>query len=369
MLQEKPHHHDYNVDRTNQEDSILFDIPVDETLDEIEVAVLDSNDSQETEQLYVSTRTLYEKFNPRKVRTYGKDTGSEHTFTAQSLFYAAVRPGCETVGVELSTPSALYDRIAPALRGVKVTRKKSSETSGLTSQGSSLTKATGGGGGTTEGSASLKPKSTSSPLMKRGGVSELKNGSPSPLVVRDEPSRDLDSSPDYEQISFSDEGSNPDVEYLRTVMAAQDKRIAALEVTSKEFVQVRREVAEMRSSLRELDKNLKLLGSRVQQASSFVGVVVPSAGPSGDGSAGDENKKFLKSMDSVQVCVLFVCVCVSVCVCVCVCVSVCSYMRACVHACNCMCMCLCTSVCVCVSVCVSVCVCACECMHVYMVHV
>ena len=102
------------------------------------------------------------------------------------------------------------------------------------------------------------------------------------------------------------------MEYLRTVMAAQEKRIAALEAASKEFVQVRREVAEMRTSLREVDKNLKLLGSRVQQTSSSAGVVVPSARPSGGGSARDENKKFLKSMDSVQVCVV-VCVCVCVC--------------------------------------------------------
>ena len=86
----------------------LFDIPVnDENLAGIEVAVLTPNTEEETEQLYDDTRSIVEQFNPTRVRSC-KDTGSEYSFTAQSLFYSAVRPGCEKMGVEIDTPSSIY---------------------------------------------------------------------------------------------------------------------------------------------------------------------------------------------------------------------------------------------------------------------
>ena len=379
VLQGKPHPYEYRNNESSSEDNVLFDIPVDETLDEIEVAVIESNDSKETEQLYDSTRTIYEKFNPRKVRTC-KDTGSEQSFTAQSLFYAAVRQGCETVGVELSTPSVIYEHITPILPGVKPVSKKVPEASALIPQPSSPKIVAGA----TEARGCIKPKTTSSPLMKRSGVSEQKNG-PSPLVPRDEKAHEmLDTSSDYETISFSDEGSNPDVEYLRTVMATQEKRITALEAASKEHSRVRGEIAEIKSSQRELEKKVRLLASQVQQSSSSVGVSVPPAGPSGDGSTEEENKRFLKSMDNVQVCVcVCVCVCVYVCVracvhacvracvrvyvctCMCVCVFVCVGSYVCVCVCVHMCVCVCAYVCLCVCICVSVCVHMCVCMCTY----
>lgn len=323
VLRGKPHPYDYIDNRTTSEESILFDIPVDETLDEIEVAVLDASDSKATEQLYDSTRAIYERFNPRKVRTYSKDTGSEVTTTAQSLFYAAVRPGCESVGVELTTPSAIYDHIAPGLLGARASRKKPLEaTGGLPPQISGPTTKVGTAALTqisgptkvgmatkastaasTENGGSLKPKSGSSTLKQppRGGVPEQRNDpSPSPLVTWDKKSRVLDDSPDYERIAFSDSGGNPDLEYLRTVMTAQEKRITALEAASKEHAQVRREVAEVRASLKEMDRNLKLLGGRGQQFGGQ-GQGGSSAGLSEESCDSDKNKRFLKSMNNLQV--------------------------------------------------------------------
>ena len=94
------------------ESADLFDIPVnDENLAGIEVAVLTPNTEEETEQLYDDTRSIVEKFNPTKVRSC-KDTGSEYSFTAQSLFYSAVRPGCEKMGVEIDTPSSIYANLS-----------------------------------------------------------------------------------------------------------------------------------------------------------------------------------------------------------------------------------------------------------------
>ena len=93
------------------ESADLFDIPVnDENLAGIEVAVLTANTEEETEQLYDDTRSIVEKFNPTRVRSC-RDTGSEYSFTAQSLFYSAVRPGCEKMGVEIDAPSSIYGNL------------------------------------------------------------------------------------------------------------------------------------------------------------------------------------------------------------------------------------------------------------------
>ena len=94
----------------NPEREDLIDIPVDDEALQIEVTVIDSSDSQETEKLYEDTRFIYERFDPSTLKSF-KDTGSEETYVTQSLFYEAIRPGCEKVGVELEEPPAIYDRI------------------------------------------------------------------------------------------------------------------------------------------------------------------------------------------------------------------------------------------------------------------
>jgi len=101
----------HNLDSDSDIDN-LFDIPVDENLAKIEVAVIKTNDVEETEKLYVNTRSIVERFNPSRLRSCA-DTGTKHTFTAQSLFYSAVRPRYENIGIEIDTPSIIYDKIKP----------------------------------------------------------------------------------------------------------------------------------------------------------------------------------------------------------------------------------------------------------------
>ena len=40
-----------------------------------------------------------------------RDVASDRIYTAQSLFYTAVRQGCETFGVELDAPTSIYDSL------------------------------------------------------------------------------------------------------------------------------------------------------------------------------------------------------------------------------------------------------------------
>ena len=72
---------------------------------------------------------------------------------------------------------------------------------------------------------------------------------------------------------------------------------------------------QLRAALREVEKNLKLLAGQGQQVGGR-GQGASSAGVAetgGESCSEDTNKRFLKSMNSFQVCVV-VCVCVCVCV-------------------------------------------------------
>ena len=54
---------DYDPDR-----DVLFDIPVDENTAEMTCSVVDIPDSSDNDRLYDDTKSLYEKFDPTKVR-------------------------------------------------------------------------------------------------------------------------------------------------------------------------------------------------------------------------------------------------------------------------------------------------------------
>lgn len=61
----------------------------------------------ESDKIYDDTLSLYEKFNPAKLKPM-LDMSSTHSAAAQSLFYMAVRQGWETHGVELDEPTVAY---------------------------------------------------------------------------------------------------------------------------------------------------------------------------------------------------------------------------------------------------------------------
>ena len=65
-----------------------------------------------TDKLYDDTRSIYESYNPSRVRAV-RDVASNRVYSAQSFFYSAVRTGCETLGVELDEPSSIYEPLKP----------------------------------------------------------------------------------------------------------------------------------------------------------------------------------------------------------------------------------------------------------------
>ena len=87
---------------------MLIDIPVDDNTALVSVALIEINDKTETEKLYEDTRCLFEAFDPSKVLSV-KDSGSENAYVAQKLLYTTIRRGCESLGVELDRPQAVYD--------------------------------------------------------------------------------------------------------------------------------------------------------------------------------------------------------------------------------------------------------------------
>ena len=91
----------------DQENEVLLDIPLDDSLADVEIAVMEQQQHEDTEKLYENTRTIFENFNPAKIRSF-RGTSSEMTRGTQSLFFTSLMEGSERVGLELEAPSAAY---------------------------------------------------------------------------------------------------------------------------------------------------------------------------------------------------------------------------------------------------------------------
>ena len=64
----------------------------------------------ETEKLYDDTRSIYERYNPLRIKPI-RDMNCDRTAAAQSLFFAAVRKGWEKHGIQLDEPSSIYTNV------------------------------------------------------------------------------------------------------------------------------------------------------------------------------------------------------------------------------------------------------------------
>ena len=242
----------------NPESEALVDIPVDDEALKITVAVVDSSDSQDTEKLYEDTKYIYERFNPRALTSF-KDTGSEETYVTQSLFYEAIRPGCEKVGVELEEPSAIYDRI-PAHTRLAV----------------------------------AAPSSTASET-KVENVVALPKPLPRPPLLRHDSTRGrYGSSPDVGSVSS---GYHPG---SATVRENSTERLNSLEAEVK---QMKEEIGRVNASVLQVTKQSKSLEGRIQALSkSSATTVLPSEGASSTAATADEeNREYLRTLDLLQV--------------------------------------------------------------------
>ena len=257
----------------NPEREDLIDIPVDDEALQIEVTVIDSSDSQDTEKLYEDTRFIYERFDPSALKSF-KDTGSEETYVTQSLFYEAIRPGCEKVGVELEEPSAIYERIPAYIRP-----------------------------------ANAAPVGIAKEVNTESAATKIPPGSP--IVKHDSIHGRFGSCPDTWIV---DSGSQPGS--VKAVHRNSTEKLNSLEAEVK---QTREEIEKVKAMVLQMTKQSSSLETRIQALSkSSTTASVPSSRGAGSNSAdssrtstpsgspsatADEtNREYLSSLDMLQVC-------------------------------------------------------------------
>ena len=80
----------------------LLDIPLADYLAEVEVAILESPSTQETQLLCDDTKCIMREFHPSKLK-YLREMRSARAARLQSLLYAEVQKGQEMVGIELES--------------------------------------------------------------------------------------------------------------------------------------------------------------------------------------------------------------------------------------------------------------------------
>ena len=286
------------------ESADLFDIPVnDENLAGIEVAVLTPNTEEETEQLYDDTRSIVEKFNSTKVRSC-KDTGSEYSFTAQSLFYSAVRPGCEKMGVEIDTPSSIYGNLpikhpplaTPPSPPIKPKQQQQKVVQQLVQR---------------RLSQQHVPQTVSHENFSQPQAASELSDNDYDTVDRDDEVFEYDEVP--VAMKQSDKPNVANEAALSTKLSefqastkALEMRITSLESQDNKQTQVATDLQAVKSSVDQLSKQLKALEAKYQQlsASQHIYQAVPPALMNGGDSAAscvETNMGTLRCMNILQV--------------------------------------------------------------------
>ena len=87
----------------------LIDIPLDDCLANVKVAIVHLDDANETEKLQIHTQNLLKNIDLAKLQSY-RDASSDNIYATQSLFYANLEKGCERIGVKLDAPSPMLSR-------------------------------------------------------------------------------------------------------------------------------------------------------------------------------------------------------------------------------------------------------------------
>ena len=82
---------------------ILFDIPLNDDISDMEVEVIQTQDEEDSEHLYDDTLNIFEKFDPTKLQPL-KSMASSPPSKSQPLFLHSVRRGYEKVGVNIEPP-------------------------------------------------------------------------------------------------------------------------------------------------------------------------------------------------------------------------------------------------------------------------
>ena len=89
----------------NSEDCLL-DIPLDENLSQIEVAIVRSSDIYSRRRLRTATQNILKNVNLSKLRSY-RDAASDNVYDTQTMLYSTHNVENERLGVEFEAPIGL----------------------------------------------------------------------------------------------------------------------------------------------------------------------------------------------------------------------------------------------------------------------
>ena len=86
----------------------LLDIPLDENLSQIEVAIVPSSNTVSRKRLRTATQNILKNVNLSKLRSY-RDAASDNVYETQTMLYSAHRVENDRLGVEFETPIAVRE--------------------------------------------------------------------------------------------------------------------------------------------------------------------------------------------------------------------------------------------------------------------
>lgn len=102
----------------NSDDSLL-DIPLDDNLSQIEVAIVKSADIFSRKRLRTATQNILKNVNLSKLRSY-RDAASDNVYEAQTMLYSARNVENELLGVKFEAPPGINQESTSSLQSVTV---------------------------------------------------------------------------------------------------------------------------------------------------------------------------------------------------------------------------------------------------------
>ena len=102
----------------NSDDSLL-DIPLDDNLSQIEVAIVKSADIFSRKRLRTATQNILKNVNLSKLRSY-RDASSGNVYEAQTMLYSARNVENELLGVKFEAPPGINQESTSSLQSVTV---------------------------------------------------------------------------------------------------------------------------------------------------------------------------------------------------------------------------------------------------------
>ena len=121
---------------SESEKQILFDIPLNDDISDMEVEVIQSQNEEESEHLYDDTLNIFNEFDPNKLQSL-KGTPTSPPSTTQSSLHR-VRSGYETVGIDIEPPYVNISKLKSITTNQDAEREAEDQSNGYATVGFQL---------------------------------------------------------------------------------------------------------------------------------------------------------------------------------------------------------------------------------------